>query len=72
MPTVIWKEGSNELTSGSDYDVAAVTMSGNTATAALTVKKASTVDTEYTCLVTSTEWAKTSEPLTANLNVYGM
>ena len=72
VPTIDWKEGSNDLTSGSDYDVVAVTKNGNIATAVLTVKKSSTVDTEYTCLVTSLEWAKTGDPLTVNLNVYGM
>ena len=72
IPTIYWKEGSNDLTSGSDYNVEAVTKTDNIATAVLTVKKSSSVDTEYTCLVTSSEWAKTGDPLTVNLNVYGM
>ena len=69
-PTISWNDGSNNLSSDADFDVGTVSLNGNTAVSILTVKKASTATTTYTCLITSTEWTKTDEPHSAELNVF--
>ena len=69
-PTISWNDGSNNIASDADFDVGTVSLNGNTAVSILTVKKASTATATYTCLVTSTEWAKTDEPHSAELKIF--
>ena len=69
-PTISWNDGSNNLSSDADFDVGTVSLNDNTAVSILTVKKASTATATYTCLVTSTEWAKTDEPHSAELKIF--
>ena len=69
-PTISWNDGSNILSSDADFDVGTVSLNGNTAVSILTVKKASTDTATYTCLITSTEWAKTDEPHSAELKIF--
>ena len=69
-PTISWNDGSNILSSDADFDVGTVSLNGNAAVSILTVKKASTATATYTCLITSTEWAKTDEPHSAELKVF--
>ena len=70
-PTVSWKQETTAITDDNDYDIGDIKLTGNTASAVLTVVKASDTDTTYTCVVTSTEWEKSNEEHTVNLNVYG-
>ena len=67
-----WKQDTTTITTAdTGFNVGDVTLTGNTASAVLTVLKASDTDTTYTCLVTSTEWSITDEVNPVSLNVYG-
>ena len=71
IPTVTWSDGVNSITDGADYTVGTATLTGSDAQAVLTIQKASTATTTYTCLVTSTEWSKAGDAHTVDLKVYG-
>ena len=69
-PTVTWKQDTTDIATNTDFTVGAVELTGNTASAVLTVLKASIVDTIYTCLVTSAEWEKTDDATTVAVDVF--
>ena len=77
-PTIVWKTSTvdnvvtddmtNYQENKSEYKA-----DTNTHTSVLNVKAAKTdTDRTYTCLVTSTEWAKNEDPHDVHLNVLGM
>ena len=70
-PTVTWKQDTTDITTtDTDFNVGDVTLTTNTASAILTVRKASDTDTTYTCLVTSNEWEKTDDATTVAVDVF--
>ena len=71
-PTVTWSDGTNSISDGTDYTVNALEFDQNNerAESVLVVKKASTITTVYTCLLTSSEFSKTEEPHTVVLEVF--
>ena len=75
LNSVKWtRDGTDVLTLTEDnsYVVSAGTYSSNSQTTTLTVKSAvNTVDSTYTCVITSNEWLVTNKLTNVVLNVFG-
>ena len=69
-PTIKWTDGSGTIGSDANFEVGTVSLTGNTAVSILTVKKAITATTTYTCIGTATEWGKFATENSAELNVF--
>ena len=70
-PTVTWRDEVGTINNGADYNFQPATRTDTTAKAVLTIYKASTVTTTYTCFISTLEWSLSAEPYTVNLKVYG-
>ena len=75
LDTVVWtKDGTDvtTLTEDNSYVVSAGTYGSNSQTTTLTVKAGvNTVDSTYTCVITSNEYQETNKETLVSLNVFG-
>ena len=70
QPTFTWKTANGGQPSDDDYNIEDKELNTLKAESILTVKKATTADTEYTCDITGSDWQ--DEKQTIRLNVYGI
>ena len=73
LNAVTWRKDGTDVTtlSGDNYDVSAGTWGSNSQTTTLVVKAAAnTVDSTYTCSITSFEWLEANKETTMSLNVF--
>ena len=74
LDAVVWRKDGTDVTSlsGSNYVVSAGSYGSNSQTTTLTVKAAAnTVDSTYTCAITSNEWLVSNRETNVILNVFG-
>ena len=74
LDSVVWRKDGTEVTTLSEdnYVLSAGTYGSNSQTTTLTVKAAAnTVDSTYTCDITSNEWEVTNKETEVILNVFG-
>lgn len=71
LDNVVWKKADGNAVSGDNYVVDAGTYDSNSQTTTLTLKAAvNTVDTAYTCSITSSEYGATDRETIVALQVF--
>lgn len=72
LDNISWKKADGNAVAGDNYEVKAGTYDSNSQTTTLTVKAAAnTVDSLYTCSITSSEWEVSDRESTVVLDVFG-